>query len=417
MLYALFEYLQQTDFPGARLMTYITFRSGTAFVLAMLIAIFVGKRIIERLQLMQVGEIVRNLDLEGQTKKTGTPTMGGVIIILSIVIPCLLIGNLTNVYMLLMLVATLWLGSLGFLDDYKKLQKHNKDGIKGKYKIIGQLGIAVILAATMYFNPDMVTVQNNEVVDETTGRVEEVIYEQEVTKSPETTLPFVKNNNFNYSWITSWMGQSAGEIGSWIVFLLIVMFLVTATSNGANLNDGLDGMTAGLSAVAGVALAVMAYLGGNVVYSAYLNIMYIPDSAELVVYMAAFVGALVGFLWYNAYPAQVFMGDTGSLTLGGIIAVYAILIHKELLLPILCALFYIEDLSVMLQVLYYKKTGGKRIFKMAPLHHHFQKPGNAGINALIQRPIQAIPEAKIVTRFWIIGIIFAVITFVTLKIR
>lgn len=417
MLYALFEYLQQTDFPGARLMTYITFRSGTAFVLAMLIAIFVGKHIIERLQLMQVGEIVRNLDLEGQTKKTGTPTMGGVIIILSIVIPCLLIGNLTNVYMILMLVSTLWLGSLGFLDDYKKLQKHNKDGIKGKYKIIGQLGIAVILAATMYFNPDMVTVQNNEVVDETTGRVEEVIYEQEVTKSPETTLPFVKNNNFNYSWITSWMGQSAGEIGGWIVFLLIVMFLVTATSNGANLNDGLDGMTAGLSAVAGVALAVMAYLGGNVVYSAYLNIMYIPDSAELVVYMAAFVGALVGFLWYNAYPAQVFMGDTGSLTLGGIIAVYAILIHKELLLPILCALFYIEDLSVMLQVLYYKKTGGKRIFKMAPLHHHFQKPGNAGINALIQRPIQAIPEAKIVTRFWIIGIIFAVITFVTLKIR
>lgn len=417
MLYALFEYLQQTDFPGARLMTYITFRSGTAFVLAMLIAIFVGKRIIERLQLMQVGEIVRNLDLEGQTKKTGTPTMGGVIIILSIVIPCLLIGNLTNVYMLLMLVATLWLGSLGFLDDYKKLQKHNKDGIKGKYKIIGQLGIAVILAATMYFNPDMVTVQNNEVVDETTGRVEEVIYEQEVTKSPETTLPFVKNNNFNYSWITSWMGESAAEIGGWIVFLLIVMFLVTATSNGANLNDGLDGMTAGLSAVAGVALAVMAYLGGNVVYSAYLNIMYIPDSAELVVYMAAFVGALVGFLWYNAYPAQVFMGDTGSLTLGGIIAVYAILIHKELLLPILCALFYIEDLSVMLQVLYYKKTGGKRIFKMAPLHHHFQKPGNAGINALIQRPIQAIPEAKIVTRFWIIGIILAVVTFVTLKIR
>lgn len=417
MLYALFEYLQQTDFPGARLMTYITFRSGTAFVLAMLIAIFVGKRIIERLQLMQVGEIVRNLDLEGQTKKTGTPTMGGVIIILSIVIPCLLIGNLTNVYMILMLVSTLWLGSLGFLDDYKKLQKHNKDGIKGKYKIIGQLGIAVILAATMYFNPDMVTVQNNEVVDETTGRVEEVIYEQEVTKSPETTLPFVKNNNFNYSWITSWMGESAAEIGGWIVFLLIVMFLVTATSNGANLNDGLDGMTAGLSAVAGVALAVMAYLGGNVVYSAYLNIMYIPDSAELVVYMAAFVGALVGFLWYNAYPAQVFMGDTGSLTLGGIIAVYAILIHKELLLPILCALFYIEDLSVMLQVLYYKKTGGKRIFKMAPLHHHFQKPGNAGINALIQRPIQAIPEAKIVTRFWIIGIILAVVTFVTLKIR
>ena len=417
MLYYLFDYLQHLDVPGARLMTYLTFRSGVAFVLAMLLAIFVGKRIIERLQLMQVGEIVRNLDLEGQTKKTGTPTMGGVIIILSIIVPCLLMGNLSNVYMLLMLVANLWLGSLGFLDDYKKLSKHNKDGIKGKYKIIGQLGIAVILAGTMYLNPDMVTVQNREVVSETTGMVEEVIYDTEMTKSPETTLPFVKNNNFNYSWLTSWMGGHAAEVGGWVVFLLIVMFLVTATSNGANLNDGLDGMTSGLSAVAGVALAIMAYLGGNVVYSAYLNIMYIPESGELVVYMAAFIGALVGFLWYNAYPAQVFMGDTGSLTLGGIIAVYAILIHKELLLPILCALFYIEDLSVMLQVLYYKKTGGRRIFKMAPLHHHFQKPGNAGIDALIQRPIQAIPEAKIVTRFWIIGIILAVVTFVTLKIR
>ncbi|MFG6386323.1 MAG: phospho-N-acetylmuramoyl-pentapeptide-transferase [Muribaculaceae bacterium] len=416
MLYALFDLIQDSPIPGARLMTYITFRSGVAFVIALIFAIFVGKRIIERLQLMQVGEIVRNLDLEGQTKKTGTPTMGGVIIILSIIIPCLLVGDLTNVYMLLMLVATLWLGSLGFLDDYKKLQKHNKDGIKGKYKIIGQLGIAVILAGTMYFNPDMVTVRNNEVIDETTG-IEEVVYEQTVTKSPETTLPFVKNNNFNYSWLTSWMGGTAAEVGGWVVFLLIVMFLVTATSNGANLNDGLDGMTAGLSAIAGVALAVMAYLGGSVIYSAYLNIMYIPDSAELVVYMAAFMGALIGFLWYNAYPAQIFMGDTGSLTLGGIIAVYAILIHKELLLPILCALFYIEDLSVMLQVIYYKKTGGRRIFKMAPLHHHFQKPGNAGIDALIQKPMQAVPEAKIVTRFWIIGIILAVVTFVTLKIR
>ncbi len=416
MLYALFDLIQDSPIPGARLMTYITFRSGVAFVIALIFAIFVGKRIIERLQLMQVGEIVRNLDLEGQTKKTGIPTMGGVIIILSIIIPCLLVGDLTNVYMLLMLVATLWLGSLGFLDDYKKLQKHNKDGIKGKYKIIGQLGIAVILAGTMYFNPDMVTVRNNEVIDETTG-IEEVVYEQTVTKSPETTLPFVKNNNFNYSWLTSWMGGTDAEVGGWVVFLLIVMFLVTATSNGANLNDGLDGMTAGLSAIAGVALAVMAYLGGSVIYSAYLNIMYIPDSAELVVYMAAFMGALIGFLWYNAYPAQIFMGDTGSLTLGGIIAVYAILIHKELLLPILCALFYIEDLSVMLQVIYYKKTGGRRIFKMAPLHHHFQKPGNAGIDALIQKPMQAVPEAKIVTRFWIIGIILAVVTFVTLKIR
>lgn len=417
MLYHLFDSLLSSGVPGARLWTYITFRSGVAFVLAMIIAIFVGKRIIERLQKMQVGEIIRNLDLEGQTKKTGTPTMGGVIIILSIILPCLLVGNLTSVYMLLMLVATLWLGTLGFLDDYKKLSKHNKDGIKGKYKIIGQLGIALILAATMYYNPDMVIVQNSEVIDVETSRVEEVIYDTDVKKSPETTLPFVKNNNFNYSWVTGWLGGNAAETGGWVVFLLIAMFLVTATSNGANLNDGLDGMTAGLSAVAGTALAVMAYLGGNVVYSAYLNIMYIPGSEELVVYMAAFIGALVGFLWYNSYPAQVFMGDTGSLTLGGIIAVFAILIHKELLLPILCALFYIEDLSVMLQVMYFRKTGGKRIFKMAPLHHHFQKPGNAGIDALIQRPFSPIPEAKIVTRFWIIGIILAAVTFVTLKIR
>lgn len=417
MLYALFEYLQNMDVPGARLMNYITFRSGIAFVLAMVIAIFVGKRIIERLQLMQVGEIVRNLDLEGQTKKTGTPTMGGIIIILSILLPSLLIGNLGNAYMLLMIGSTLWLGTLGFLDDFMKLRKRNKDGIKGKYKIVGQLGIAVILASTMYLNPDMVTVQNSEIISETTGMVEEVVYEKQVTKSPETTVPFVKNNNFNYSWLTSWMGGQAGEAGGWIVFLLVTMFLVTATSNGANLNDGLDGMTSGLSAIAGVSLAVMAYLGGNIVYSSYLNIMYIPGSGELVVFMAAFIGALIGFLWYNAYPAQVFMGDTGSLTLGGIIAVFAILIHKELLLPILCALFYIEDLSVMLQVAYYKATGGKRIFKMSPIHHHFQKPGNSGINALIQWPVQPVPEAKIVTRFWIVGIILAVITFVTLKIR
>ncbi len=417
MLYYLFELLQEAGFPGSRLMTYITFRSGLAFVLAMLFAIVAGRRIIDRLQKMQVGEIIRNLDLEGQTKKTGTPTMGGVIIIVSILLPCLLVSNLGNVYMLLMLFATLWLGTLGFLDDYKKLKKHNKDGIKGKYKIVGQVGIAVILAATMYLNPDMVIVQNNEVINSDTERVEDVVYADNVTHSPETTLPFVKNNNFNYSWITQWMGSGAAEVGGWVVFLLIAVFLVTATSNGANLNDGLDGMTSGLSAIAGVALAVMAYLGGNVVYSSYLNIMYIPGSEELVVYMAAFIGALIGFLWYNAYPAQVFMGDTGSLTLGGIIAVFAILIHKELLLPILCALFYIEDLSVALQVLYYKRTGGKRIFKMAPLHHHFQKAGNAGIDALIQKPLNPIPEAKITTRFWIIGIILATLTFVTLKIR
>ena len=412
MIYYLFTILKQYGLPGSRLMDYITFRSGVAFVLALLIAIFIGRKIIDRLQLMQVGEIIRNLDLEGQQKKTGTPTMGGIIIIAAILIPALLVGNLANVYMLLMIVATLWLGTIGFLDDYKKIKYRNKDGMKGKYKIIGQVGIAVIVAVTMFLNPDMVIVENREVVNVTTNEVEQVVYDTETTKSPQTTIPFVKNNNFDYSSLTSWMGRHA-ETGGWIIFFIFVIFFVSATSNGANLNDGLDGMTSGLSAIIGVALAIMAYLGGNVIYSSYLNIMYIPGSEELVVYMAAFIGALVGFLWYNAYPAQVFMGDTGSLTLGGIIAVFAILIHKELLLPILCALFYIEDLSVVLQVAYFKKTGGKRIFKMSPLHHHFQKPGNAGI----QRPLAPIPEAKIVTRFWIIGIILAVVTFVTLKIR
>jgi phospho-N-acetylmuramoyl-pentapeptide-transferase len=397
-------------------MSYITFRSGAAFVLALLIAIFIGRRIIDRLQKMQIGETIRSLDLEGQLKKTGTPTMGGIIIILSIVIPCLLVANLTNSYMILMLVSTIWLGAIGFLDDYKKIKYHNKEGMKGKYKVIGQVGIALIVAGAMYWNSDMVIVENREIVNTETQLVEDVEYSTTTTKSPQTTIPFVKNNNLNYSQITGFLGDHA-EAGGWILFFIITVFFVTATSNGANLNDGLDGMTSGLSAVIGVALAIMAYLGSNVIYSSYLNIMYIPGSEELVVYMAAFVGALVGFLWYNAFPAQVFMGDTGSLTLGGIIAVFAILIHKELLLPILCLLFYVEDLSVVLQVAYYKRTGGKRIFKMAPLHHHFQKPGNAGFQALIQRPIQPIPEAKIVTRFWIFGIILAVITFVTLKIR
>lgn len=416
MFYYLFQLFQDSGLPGARLMSYITFRSGLAFVIALILAIFVGRRIINSLQKMQIGEIVRNLDLEGQTKKTGTPTMGGVIIILSIVLPCLLVGNLANVYMILMLVATLWLGTIGFLDDYRKIKYRNKDGLKGKYKIIGQVGIALIVAVTMFLNPNMVIVENNEVINTETNEVEQVIYGTDTTKSPQTTIPFVKNNNFNYSWFTGWMGDHA-QTGGWIIFFFIVIFIVSATSNGANLNDGLDGMTAGLSAVCGVALAIMAYLGGNIIYSSYLNIMYIPESEELVVFMAAFIGALVGFLWYNAYPAQVFMGDTGSLTLGGIIAIFAILIHKELLLPILCALFYIEDLSVIIQVAYFKRTGGKRIFKMTPLHHHFQKPGNSGIQAMIQRPIQVIPESKIVTRFWIIGIILAVVTFVTLKIR
>ncbi|MDE6041382.1 MAG: phospho-N-acetylmuramoyl-pentapeptide-transferase [Muribaculaceae bacterium] len=416
MLYYIFEYLQQAGMPGARLMNYITFRSAFAFVLGLVLAIFMGRSIIHRLQRMQIGEIIRDLDLEGQLKKKGTPTMGGIIIIFSILIPCVLVGDLSNIYMLLMILTTIWLGAIGFTDDYMKLKRHNKDGIRGMYKIAGQVGIALVVAGTMYFNPDMVIVQNSEVVNQSTHMVEEVIYESAPEKSPQTTIPFVKNNNFDYSSLTRWMGEY-DQIGGWGVLFLVIIFLVAATSNGANLNDGLDGMTAGLSAIAGGALILMAYLGSNLIYSAYLNIMYVPASQELVVYMAAFIGALIGFLWYNASPAQVFMGDTGSLTLGGVIAVFAILIHKELLLPVLCLLFYVEDLSVVLQVAYFKKTGGKRIFKMTPLHHHFQKPGDGSISALIQRPFNVIAEQKIVTRFWIIGIILAVITIVTLKIR
>lgn len=416
MFYYLFNLMNEHGVPGARLMDYVTFRSGAAFVLAMLIAIFIGRKIIDRLQRMQVGEVIRNLGLEGQMKKTGTPTMGGVIIIISIIIPCLLVSNLSNIYMLLMLFATLWLGTIGFMDDYKKLAKHDKAGMKGKYKIIGQVGIGVIVAGTMYLSPDMGIRVNHEVVNEESGQIERIIYESEIEHTPATTIPFVKDNNFNYSDLTGWLGDNA-ETGGWIAFLLITIFFVAATSNGANLTDGLDGLATGCSAIIGVALVLMAYLGANIMYSSYLNIMYVPGSEELVVYMAAFIGALVGFLWYNAYPAQVFMGDTGSLTLGGIIAIFAILIRKELLLPVLCALFYIEDLSVMMQVAFFKATNGRRIFKMTPLHHHFQKAGNSGIDALIQRPIQPVPESKIVVRFWIIGIILAVITFVTLKIR
>ncbi len=419
MFYYLFKLLGDTTIPGARLMDYITFRSGAAFVLSLIAAIFIGRRIIDRLQLGQVGEIIRDLGLEGQMKKTGTPTMGGIIIIIAILIPCLLIGNLSNVYMILMLVATLWLGTLGFLDDYIKVHRHDKDGLKGKFKVIGQIGLGLIVGLTMLISPSITTRQNVEVLT-SEGEEIEVVYQTENTKEPSTTIPFVKNHNFDYTSLSKWMGKYA-QTGGWIIFVLVVIFLVTATSNGANLTDGLDGLATGTSAIIGTALAVMAYLGGNIIYSSYLNIMYIPGSEELVVYMAAFIGALVGFLWYNAYPAQVFMGDTGSLTIGGIIAVFAILIRKELLLPILCAIFYIEDLSVILQVAYFKITkrhygAGKRIFKMTPLHHHYQKPAGT-MEALIQRPYAAIPESKIVVRFWIVGLILAVVTFVTLKIR
>lgn len=421
MLYYLFNWLEEIGVPGARLMDYITFRSGAALILSLFIALVFGRKIIDHLQKMQVGEIVRNLGLEGQMKKTGTPTMGGIIIIIATVVPCLLVGKLDNVYMLLMLISTLWLGALGFADDYLKMSRHNKDGMSGKFKIIGQVGLGLIVGVTMMVSPDIVIRQNHEIINETSQEVEEVIYESENIKATQTTIPFVKENNFDYKDLTGWLGNHA-QTGGWILFILVAIFIVTATSNGANLTDGLDGLAAGCSAIIAVALAVMAYLGGSIIYSSYLNIMYIPGSEELSVFCAAFIGALIGFLWYNAFPAQVFMGDTGSLTLGGIIAVLAILIHKELLLPLLCAIFYIEDLSVMLQVGYFKYTkrkygAGRRIFKMTPLHHHFQKAGNSGIEALLQKPLQAIPESKIVTRFWIVGIFLAVITFVTLKIR
>ncbi|MEY8605391.1 phospho-N-acetylmuramoyl-pentapeptide-transferase [Muribaculum intestinale] len=419
MIYYLFQWLDDFGVPGARLMDYITFRSGCALVLSLFIAVIFGRKIIDRLQMMQVGEIIRDLGLEGQMKKTGTPTMGGVIIIIAILVPCLLVGNIGNVYMALMLIATLWLGVLGGLDDYIKVHRHDKDGLKGKFKIVGQIGLGLMVGLTMVFSPDIVMRENVEMRNVENGEVV-IEYVQEDVKTPQTTIPFVKNNNFDYSWLTSWMGRGA-TAGGWILFVLVVIFVVTATSNGANLTDGLDGLATGTSAIIGTALAIMAYLGANIIYSSYLNIMYIPGSEELVVYMAAFIGALVGFLWYNAYPAQVFMGDTGSLTIGGIIAVFAILIRKELLLPILCAIFFIEDLSVIIQVAYFKITKkrygeGRRVFKMTPLHHHFQKQGGI-VTALIQKPMQAIPESKIVTRFWIVGIMLAVITFVTLKIR
>ncbi len=420
MFYYLYELLRDYDIPGARLMTYITFRSGVALVLSLFIAIVFGRKIIDRLQLMQVGEIVRDLGLEGQMSKKGTPTMGGIIIIISIVVPCLLMGKLSNVYMLLMIFSTIWLGCLGFADDYLKIARHNKDGLKGKFKIVGQVGLGLVVGLTMYLSPSIVMRENIEVENRTSHEIV-VKHKSDDIKATQTTIPFVKNNNFDYSSLTKWMGKHA-QTGGWILFILVVIFVVTAVSNGANLTDGLDGLCTGISAVIGVALAIMCYLGGNIIYSSYLNIMYIPDSAELVVFAAAFIGATIGFLWYNSFPAQVFMGDTGSLTLGGIIAVFAILIRKELLIPVLCAVFFVEDISVMMQVAYFKytkkRTGvGRRIFKMTPLHHHFQKPGNAGIDALIQRPLQAIPESKIVMRFTLIAIMLAVVTFVTLKIR
>ncbi|MBP6634749.1 MAG: phospho-N-acetylmuramoyl-pentapeptide-transferase [Paludibacter sp.] len=421
MLYHLFTWLDKVfDFPGAGMFNFISFRTGLAFIFSLLLATMFGRRIIDYLQKKQIGETIRELGLEGQMSKKGTPTMGGIIIIIAILIPTLLLASLNNVYIIMMLITTVWLGIIGFLDDYIKVFRKNKDGLSGRFKIVGQVGLGLIVGLTMYLSPDVVIRENKEVKG-ADQRVENVTYAKEDIKSTKSTIPFFKNNNLDYADAFRWMGEKAQDYG-WILFVLVTIFIVTAVSNGANMTDGLDGLATGSSAIMGVILGILAYVSGNVNYSGYLNIMYIPGTGELLIFAGAFIGATIGFLWYNSFPAQVFMGDTGSLTLGGIIAVFAIAIRKELLIPILCGVFLVENLSVMLQVGYFKYTKkrygeGKRIFKMAPLHHHYQKPGNAGIQALIQNPIQALPESKIVIRFWIVGIILAAITIITLKIR
>ena len=409
MLYHLFQYLESFDFPGAGVFQYITFRSACAIILSLIIASVVGKRVIRMLQRQQIGEEIRDLGLQGQMEKKGTPTMGGIIILLAILIPVLLFARLDNVYIQLMIISTIWLGLIGFADDYIKVFRKHKEGLKGRFKVIGQVGLGLIVGLTLYMN-DEVVIRERAAVSEI-GVVTSTVGTQQVRtkdiKSTKTTIPFFKDNEFDYAWFTSFAGKYADELG-WLLFVLVTIFIITAVSNGANLTDGLDGLATGTSAIIGATLGILAYVSGNMVYADYLNIMYIPHSGELVVFGSAFIGATIGFLWYNSYPAQVFMGDTGSLALGGIIAVFAIIIHKELLIPALCGIFLMENLSVVMQVSYFKYTKrkfgeGRRIFLMAPLHHHFQKKG--------------IPEPKIVTRFWIIGIILAVVTIVTLKIR
>jgi phospho-N-acetylmuramoyl-pentapeptide-transferase len=409
--------------PGAGMFNFISFRAALAIISSLIVALFVGKRIIRMLQRKQIGEEIRDLGIEGQMAKKGTPTMGGIIILLSILIPVLLFARLDNFYLLLMLIATVWLGLIGFIDDYIKVFKKNKKGLSGKSKIIGQIGIGIIIGSALFLNDDVVV--REKVPAETSGAQLTVIGDQKIwtkeTKSTITTIPFLKNNEFDYNMLMPGKGKTK-QIGGWIIFVLATIIIITAVSNGANLTDGMDGLLTGISIVIGTTLGIFAYLSGNIIYADYLNIMYIPSTGELVVYIAAFIGALIGFLWYNSFPAQVFMGDTGSLAIGGIIAVFAIIIRKELLIPILCGIFFVESLSVIVQVMYFKYTKrrygvGKRIFKMTPLHHHYQKKGNDGIDAYIQRPLQPLPESKITVRFWIIAILLAVITVVTLKIR
>ena len=404
MLYYLFDYLQSAyDLPGAGLFQYISFRASLAIITSLLVSLVFGKRIISLIRRKQIGEKVRVLGLAGEEQKEGTPTMGGLIIISAILIPTLLFTKLDNIYVIIMLITTLWLGIVGVTDDYIKVFKKNKNGLAGKFKILGQIGLGVIVGLVMVFHPDIIVKEDINVLDQEENVASVVL----AKKSSKTTIPFLKDNEFDYHMLTSWAGEKAKDY-AWIFFVLIVIIIITAVSNGANMTDGLDGLATGTSAIIGSTLAILAYVSGNIIAADYLNIMYIPYTGELVIYMSAFVGACVGFMWYNSYPAEVFMGDTGSLSIGGIIAVVAILIRKELLIPVLCGIFLIENLSVIIQVGYFKytkkKTGeGRRIFKMAPLHHHYQKLG--------------MHESKIVTRFWIIGIILAVLTVVTLKLR
>jgi phospho-N-acetylmuramoyl-pentapeptide-transferase len=404
MLYYLFTYLHEAfDLPGAGVFQYISFRAAMAVIVSLLISMIFGKSIIRILANKQVGESVRDLGLEGQAEKAGTPTMGGIIILSAILIPTLLFAKLDNIYVILMLITTVWMGFIGFLDDYIKVFKKDKEGLAGKFKILGQVSLGLIVGSILYFHPDVVMREQVEVVNESA----QIEYVQEDVKSTMTTIPFVKNNEFDYSDLLSWAGEKAQD-WAWLIFIPMVIFIVTAVSNGANLTDGIDGLATGTSAIIGLVLAIFAYLSGNIIFADYLNIMYIPNSGELVIFIGAFVGACVGFLWYNSYPAQVFMGDTGSLAIGGIIAVFAIAIRKELLIPIVCGVFLLENLSVVMQVTYFKYTKkkygeGKRIFLMSPLHHHYQKAG--------------LHESKIVTRFWIVGIMLAILSFVTLKLR
>ncbi|PLX10737.1 MAG: phospho-N-acetylmuramoyl-pentapeptide-transferase [Marinilabiliales bacterium] len=416
MLYYLFAYLDQFDFPGAGMFQYISFRSAMTVITSLIISMIFGKRIINYLRKKQIGEEIRDLGLDGQMSKKGTPTMGGIIILGSIILPTILFADILNIYVFLMLITTAWLGFIGFLDDYIKTFKKNKEGLAGKFKIVGQVGLGLIVGLTLYLSDEVVVrenvaapqnMSNYEINDEVKMADQNVQQLTTNIKSTKTTIPFFKNNEFDYEYLVSFLGKHSQK-AAWIVFVIVVILIVTAVSNGANLTDGLDGLATGTSAIIGATLGILAYVGGNVIYSDYLNIMYIPQTGELVVFMSAFIGATIGFLWYNSYPAQVFMGDTGSLSLGGIIAVFAIIIRKELLIPILCGIFLMENLSVVLQVGYFKYTKkkfgeGKRIFKMSPLHHHYQMKGY--------------PEPKIVMRFMIIGIILAVISIVTLKIR